>query len=211
MRRRSLTPKLIMFGLFAFFAAFLLYPIWLTVQGGFESRNGGFTIHHILTVFDDPVLRTGFLNAIGIAVGTTIVCLIIALPLATLAAKYTFPLKGVFSAMVLVPLILPPFVGAIGLHHLLGKYGALNTLLVDVGWISEGYDFIGNGGFWAIIFIEALHLYPILYLNATASLANLDPALEEAAENLGASPWQRFRQIVLPLCLFGHLLNLVHH
>ena len=73
MRRRSLAPKLIMVGLFAFFAAFLLYPIWLTVQGGFESRNGGFTLHHILTVFEDPVLRTGFLNALGIAVCTTLV------------------------------------------------------------------------------------------------------------------------------------------
>jgi iron(III) transport system permease protein len=188
-----------MIGLFAFFAAFLIYPIWLTVQGGFEGRDGGFTLHHILTVFNDPILLDGFLNAVGIAVGTTILCLIISLPLATLAARYTFPLKGVFSALVLVPLILPPFVGAIGLHHLLGKYGAINTLLVDVGLISEGYDFIGNGGFWAIVFIEALHLYPILYLNATAALANLDPALEEAAENMGATPWQRFRQIVLPL------------
>jgi iron(III) transport system permease protein len=188
-----------MIGLFAFFAAFLLYPIWLTVQGGFEGRDGGFTFHHILTVFNDPVLLDGFLNAVGIAVGTTLLCLIIALPLATLAARYTFPFKGVFSALVLVPLILPPFVGAIGLHHLLGKYGAINTLLVDIGFFTEGYDFIGNGGFWAIVFIEALHLYPILYLNATAALANLDPALEEAAENMGASPWQRFRQIVLPL------------
>ncbi len=199
MRRRTLTPKIIMVGLFAFFAAFLLYPIWLTVQGGFESQNGGFTLHHIATVFQNPVLRDGFLNAVGIAVGTTFLCLIIALPLATLAARYTFPFKGVFSAMVLVPLILPPFVGAIGLHHLLGKYGAINTLLVDIGLFSEGYDFIGNGGFWAIVFIEALHLYPILYLNATAALANLDPALEEAAENMGATPWQRFRQIILPL------------
>jgi iron(III) transport system permease protein len=188
-----------MTGLFAFFAAFLIYPIWLTVQGGFESRTGGFTMHHIWIVFEDPVLRNGFLNALGIAVCTTLVCLIIALPLATLAARYTFPFKGVFSAMVLVPLILPPFVGAIGLHHLLGTYGALNTFLVDAGWLSEGYDFIGNGGFWAIVFIEALHLYPILYLNATAALANLDPALEEAAENLGASAWRRYRQIVLPL------------
>ncbi len=199
MRRRNLLSILIMIGLFAFFAAFLLYPIWLTVQGGFESKNGGLTIHHIMMVFQDPTLRDGFLNAIGIAVGTTLVCLIIALPLATLAARYTFPFKGVFSALVLVPLILPPFVGAIGLHHLLGKYGAINTLLVDIGWLSEGYDFIGNGGFWAIVFIEALHLYPILYLNATAALANLDPALEEAAENLGASPWRRFREIILPL------------
>ncbi len=155
-----------MVGLFAFFGAFLLYPIWLTVQGGFESRDGGFTFYHVLSVFEDPTLRDGFINALGIAVGTTILCLIIALPLATIAAKYTFPCKGIFSAMVLVPLILPPSVGAIGLHHLLGKYGAINTLLVDFGWISEGYDFIGNGGFWAIVLIEALHLYPILYLNA---------------------------------------------
>jgi iron(III) transport system permease protein len=199
MRRRNIPSKLIMTGLFAFFGAFLLYPIWLTVQGGFEGRNGGFTFHHILTVFEDPVLLDGFLNALGIAVGTTLLCLIISLPLATLAAKYTFPFKGLFSALVLVPLILPPFVGAIGLHHLLGKYGAVNTMLVDFGWITEGYDFIGHGGFWAIIFIEALHLYPILYLNATAALANVDPALEEAAENLGASPWRKFRQIVLPL------------
>ncbi|MBC8202643.1 MAG: iron ABC transporter permease [Planctomycetes bacterium] len=188
-----------MIGLFAFFAAFLIYPIWLTVQGGFEGLEGGFTLHHVWSVFEDPVLRTGFFNAIGIAVCTTLACLVISLPLATLSARCNFPGKGVFSALVLVPLILPPFVGAIGLHHLLGKYGAINTLLMDMGWITEGYDYIGNGGFWAIVFIEALHLYPILYLNATAALANLDPALEEAAENLGASPWRRFRQIVMPL------------
>ena len=199
MQRGTKVGKLIMFGLFAFFGAFLIYPIWLTVQGGFEGREGGFTLHHIWTVFDDPVLRSGFFNALGIAVCTTLACLVISLPLATLSARFKFPGKGIFSALVLVPLILPPFVGAIGLHHLLGKSGALNTLLIDMGWINQGYDFIGNGGFWAIVFIEALHLYPILYLNATAALANLDPALEEAAENLGASPWMRFRQIVLPL------------
>jgi len=199
MRRRNIPSRLVMVGLLAFFAIFLIYPIWLTVQGGFESQNGGITFHHVLLVFEDPVLRDGFFNAVGIAVCTTLVCLVIALPLAILSAKYIFPCKGLFSALALVPLILPPFVGAIGLHHLLGKYGAVNTLLLDMGWISEGYDFIGNGGFWAIVMIEALHLYPILYLNATAALANLDPALEEAAENLGASSWKRFRQIVLPL------------
>lgn len=199
MQRGTKVGKLIMFGLFAFFGAFLIYPIWLTIQGGFEGRDGGFTFHHVWMVFDDPVLRSGFFNALGIAVCTTLACLVISLPLASLSARCTFPGKGVFSALVLVPLILPPFVGAIGLHHLLGKFGALNTLLMDMGWITEGYDFIGNGGFWAIVFIEALHLYPILYLNATAALANLDPALEEAAENLGASQWRRFRQIILPL------------
>ena len=199
MQKSSLPSKLIMIGLYMFFAAFLVYPIWLTVQGGFMSEGGGYTFHHVISVFEDPAMRDGFINALGIATFTTIICFIISLPLATLSAKYTFPFKGVFSALVLVPLILPPFVGAIGLHHLLGTYGSINSMLVHLNILDQGYDFIGNGGFWAIVFIEALHLYPILYLNATASLANLDPALEEAAENLGATPWQRFRQIVLPL------------
>ncbi|MHC4828232.1 MAG: ABC transporter permease, partial [Planctomycetota bacterium] len=75
----------------------------------------------------------------------------------------------------------------------------VNTLLVQLGLIDHGIDFIGRGGFWAIVVIEALHLYPIVYLNATAALANLDPALEEAAESLGASRWRRFTGIVLPL------------
>jgi iron(III) transport system permease protein len=199
MRRRTLVPILLMIGLLAFFAVFLLYPIWLTIASGFEAEDGGLTLYHILDVFRDGSTRRGLFNALGIAVGTTILSLIIALPLAVLSARFDFRGKGVVSALILVPLILPPFVGAIGLHHLLGRSGAINTLLMDLGFIGQGVDFIGQGGFWAIVFIEALHLYPILYLNATAALANLDPALEEAAENLGASPWRRFRDIVLPL------------
>ena len=199
MRRRSITPYLLLAGLLAIFAAFLIYPIWLTIYSGFESAEGGFTLYHVLDVFKDDATRRGLLNAFGIAIGTTALSLVIALPLPVLAARFDFPGKGAMSALILVPLILPPFVGAIGLHHLLGRSGAINALLIDLGFIDQGVDFVGQGGFFAIIFIEALHLYPILYLNATAALANLDPALEEAAENLGASPWRRFKDIVLPL------------
>lgn len=193
-----------MAGLLAVFAVFLLYPIWLTVQGGFESRDPdrAFTLYHIISVFKDASLRQGLLAAFGVAACTTILCFFLAIPLALLAAKFDFPGKTALSALVLVPLILPPFVGAIGLHHILGRTGSLNTLLMNMGLIDPsggGIDFIGRGGFWAIVVIEALHLYPILYLNATAALANLDPALEEAAENLGASRWRRFRTVILPL------------
>ncbi len=77
------------------------------------------------------------------------------------------------SALVLVPLILPPFVGAIGLHHLLGKFGALNTLLMDMGWITEGYDFIGNGGFCGVGFFLVLCPVPLLYFYATGGHAKI--------------------------------------
>ena len=190
-----------MLALLAYFAAFLIYPIWLTVEGAFQSRarDGGFTLFHILVIFEDPALRQGLANTFGIAVCTTTLCFLLALPLAILNARCDFPLKNAFAALVLVPLILPPFVGAIGLNHILGRAGALNALLINLGLIETGIDFIGKGGFWAIVAIEALHLYPILYLNATAALANLDPALDEAAENLGAGAWRRFFGITLPL------------
>ena len=194
------TPQhFMMIGLLAFFAAFLIYPIWLTVQGGFIGHDNNFTLYHVGMVFADPALREGLRNSFGIAVCTTLLTLLIALPLAVLSAKFDFPGKKAFSTLILVPMILPPFVGAIGLSHLLGRSGALNALLIKIGVIDIGLDFLGGGGFWAIVFIQALALYPIVYLNATAALANLDPALEEAAENLGAGWWRRFWQITLPL------------
>ena len=199
MRRARFGSYLLLTAVLTGFAVFLLYPIWLTVSVGFEARDGGFTFYHVLEVLRDPSTRIGLLNALGIAVCTTIASIAISIPLALVSVKCDFPGKTAFNALVLVPLILPPFVGAIGLHHLLGRHGAISELLISLGLTDHGVDFIGQGGFWAIVLIESLHLYPIIYLNAAAALANLDPALEEAASGLGASASRRLRQIVLPL------------
>ena len=85
---RSIPSLLILLGLFAGGAAFLLYPIWLTVSGGFETGDpdGPWTLYHVLTVFEDPTTRAGLFNAFGIAIITTLVSLIIALPAAESAA-----------------------------------------------------------------------------------------------------------------------------
>lgn len=185
--------------LLALLSAVLLYPIWLTVRGGLLSRDGGFTLHHVLDVLADPLLRGGLINGLIIATATTIVSVVIAMPLAMLAARHEFPGKGFFSALVLVPLILPPFVGAIGVQHILGRAGAINTMLLDAGVVSRPVDFFGSSGILGVIIVEALHLYPIIYLNLLAALANLDPALDEAGRNVGAGGWTRFRRITLPL------------
>ena len=104
----------------------------------------------------------------------------------------------------LVPMILPPFVGALGFQQILGHYGILNTLLVKLG--CSRIDFLGTEyKFWSVCAIEALHLYPIFYLNLVTALGNMDPALDEAAANLGASKWKRFVTIKLPLLRSGIL------
>ncbi|MFZ4749409.1 MAG: ABC transporter permease [Phycisphaerales bacterium] len=177
----------------------LVYPIWLGVASAFVADDGSFTLFHVLNVFSDPVLRDGLLNAFLIAVCTTTVAVLIALPLAMLSARTTFAGKPLLSTLILAPLILPPFVGAIGMRQLLGREGAVNALLLDLHAVSEPIDFLHKGGFALIVLLEAIALFPILYLNLVAAIANLDPSMEEAATNLGAGRWTRFFRVTLPL------------
>lgn len=201
---RKLAGWLLFILIFAFFGAFLLWPIWLTVRGAFWSADG-VTLAYIKQVFEHPLYREGLLNALKVAVATTALVFCIAIPMALLAYRYNFPGKGLFSATVLVPMILPPFVGAIGMRIILGQWGAFNALLRSIGLLADGaaIDWLGEGQFWGVVIMEALHLYPILYLNALAALANLDPTMDEAALNMGAPSWTRFRRITLPLITPG--------
>ncbi|MCB9860327.1 MAG: iron ABC transporter permease [Phycisphaeraceae bacterium] len=178
----------------------LIYPILLTIRGGFVAdvaTGRGWSLEPLSLLFRDPTRVAGLLNAAKVAITTTFISILIGLPLAVLSVRYTFPGKKLLQAGILIPLILPPFVGAIGLQMIIGRTGSLNTLL------GTDWDILGSARFWGVVIVEALHLYPIIYLNATAALANIDPAMEEAAESLGASPWQRLRTITLPLIRSG--------
>lgn len=205
MRRARLIQYLLFALCLALFGAFLIWPIVLTLTRGFVDEAGHFTLSHVIGIFADPVLRNSLVNSTIIAVSVTLLSLLIGVPLAVLATRFEFRGKAIFSALLLVPLILPPFVGVIGLRQLLGRYGAMNSVLMEWGLIdvADPIDFLGGARLWGVIIMEALHLYPIIYLNVSASLANVDHSLEQAAENLGASGWMRFRRITLPLIVPG--------
>ena len=113
----------------AFMAVFMVWPIALTVRCGFVDRNDQFTLEYMLGIFHDPVTLTALRNSIAIAICTTGLCLTLALPLSMLATRYEFMGKKIVTSLILAPLILPPFVGAIGLRAVLGRFGALNSLL----------------------------------------------------------------------------------
>jgi len=187
------------------FAVFLLWPIYRVVRVGFfgipGERGAGFTLAYVAGVFRDEGLRAGLINSAIIAVSVTAVCALISVPLAVLSVRFDFPGKGLVSALLLVPLILPPFVGAIGMRQILGRYGALTGLAQALHVVAPGtpVNWLGRAPMLGIILVEALSLYPILYLNVSAALANLDPAMEQAAANLGAGRWTIFRRITLPL------------
>lgn len=179
---------------------FFVYPLLRVVQGGFVDEAGHFTLAYLVEAFRNPIYVEGLRNSFLLAVATTFLVVLMALPMAMLNARFNYPGKALFSALILVPMILPPFVGAIGFRQFWGQYGVFNALLENVGLAPEvPIDWLGISRFWGVAFAQALHLYPILYLNVVAALANLDPSMEEAARNLGAGRWRRLRQITLPL------------
>ncbi len=188
------------------FAVFFLYPAGMVVKQAFvRPADGAFTFDFIGSVFGNPIYREGLWNAFILGAVSTVATLLIAFPLALIGHRYDFRFKNALGVLVLAPMILPPFVGAVGVKQMLGVDGALNALLMKLGWMAADapYDWLANGRFTGIVLMNALHLYPILYMNIAAALSNLDPAMEQAAENLGCSPFRRFWKITLPLAMPG--------
>ncbi len=202
---RQLNVTVIVFTVMViFFAAFFLYPILSTLQEAFIVK-GRFTLSYVEQILQDSYYLEGLKNAFLLGLFSTLLAVAIALPLAVVADRFEFPAKGLLTTLLLVPLVLPPFVGAIGIKQLLGQSGSLNVFLSGLGLMdmNDPYDWLGEARFAGMVIMTALHLYPIVYLNIAAALANLDPALEEAAENLGCSPLKRFLMVTLPMTMPG--------
>lgn len=184
-------------GLTAFFAVFLVWPVLSILSTGFSDPSGKFTLEYLSLVMGDPVVQRGLFNSLVIAVSTTSLAVVIALPLALISVKFDFPGRTLISGLMLLPLVLPPFVGAMGMRFVLSRFGPLTELLGRGEGL--GVDWLGSLRAVGVVFVQALALFPIVYLNVRAALANVDPALERAAENLGASRWVVFSRVTFPL------------
>lgn len=197
--------KLVFFLTAAFFALFFAWPVIETLKGAFVGSDGKLTFDFVGEVFRNPIYLEGLWNSFLMGLWSTLLTALIAIPLAVISDRYLFPGKSLLGAFILIPMILPPFVGAIGVKQILGQQGAFNALLEALGLLDPGHpvDWLGESRLWGVVIMNALHLYPILYLNLLAALANVDPAMEEAAENLGCTGFRKFRKITLPLIMPG--------
>ena len=162
----------------ALFAVFFLSPAWMVVKQAFQATGADgetiWTLDFIGSVFSNPIYREGLWNALMMGVVSTLLTLLIAFPLALVAHRYDFVGKKLLGILVLAPMILPPFVGAVGIKQMLGVNGAFNALLIDLGMMNAAtpFDWLAEGRFLGIVVMNALHLYPILYMNIAAALAN---------------------------------------
>ena len=204
----NLANGVVLLFLWLFFLVFMLYPLGYVFSNAFFTENG-FSLVFMKLMFSSPNNTIILANSVNLGLVVTLFTTVLSLPLALLLVRYNFPGKGLLTGLILIPMVLPPFVGAIGMRQLLARFGSVNLLLLQMGVINQPIDWLGGGSFWGVVILESLHLYPIMYLNLAAALANVDPSLEEAAKNLGANRLKLFTTVTFPLMLPGYFAGAI--
>lgn len=182
---------------------FILGPILFVFVGAFRSGLS-WGVDNFLRYWAIPSMRKGLVNALLAGVYTTFLASVIGLPVAYIMTRYRFPGQKLFRVLLTLPLIMPPFIGAFSMVVMLGRNGIVTNLLRDLLTLKLSEGFI-TPSLMSVVLIQSTHLWPLIYLNTSASLGKIDPSLEESARNLGASGLQLFSRITLPLALPGYV------
>ena len=190
------------FGLIAaFLLAFLIVPIGLVIYTAFVDESNRLTLGHFANFFGQTVFVESFLNSLWVSLASVAVATLIAVPLAYLTVRFEFRGALLIQTLGVLPLIMPPFVGAVAMQLIFGRNGSVNLLLND--WF--GFTVPIMDGLIGLTFVESIHYFPFILLNLVASMRNIDGAMEESALNLGAGGWRLFRRVIFPLAMPGYL------
>jgi iron(III) transport system permease protein len=183
----------------AFIGILLLWPVATVLYAAFSDGQGGVTTAHVGAFFSLSIMREAFVNSLVVSLGAVALATLIAVPLAYLTVRFEFRGAALVHTLGVLPLVMPPFVGAVAMQLLFGRNGSVNLLLADAFGIRIPFMEGLNG----VVFVEGLHYFPFILLNLVASMRNIDSAMEEAAQNLGCHGLRLFRRVVFPLALPG--------
>ena len=182
-----------------FLLLFFALPVARVFITAFLDADNSFTLGHFSAFFSQDLMRESFMNSLYVAVMSAIFAALIAVPLAYFTVRFDFRGALLIQTLGVLPLIMPPFVGAVALQLIFGRSGTLNLLLND----AFGFTLPIMEGLNGVIFVEAIHYFPFILMNLTVALRNIDGAMEEAAMNLGCKGWRLFWRVIFPLGLPG--------
>jgi len=189
-------------------AFLVVYPLSILVLESFKIAATGIRgISNYLEFFQDAYYLKTFGNTLVLSTLVLLTTTMFGVPLSYILARYRHWGKTVFTALILLPIVLPAYAGVFAFIIFFGKYGTLNLLLMDMGLIKTPINFIY--GLHGLVFIQTLHMLPFIALSLSAGFTNIDPSFEEAAEVEGASGSWRFFTVTLPLCTPSYLAGAV--
>jgi iron(III) transport system permease protein len=186
----------------AFLLMFLVLPVATVIYVAFtEKGTSTFTLVNFYDFVRTELFMRSLWNSFYVSAMSVVWASVFALPLAYLTTRFVFRGAAIVQTLGFLPLIMPPFVGAVAMQLFFGRNGSVNLLLDD--WFGFKIDFME--GLNGVIFVQSVHYFPFILINLSAALRNVDRAMEEAAQNLGSSGFRLFRRIVFPLAMPGYL------
>ena len=187
---------------------FLTYPLGLGTWLGFTDTKIGrpgqwIGIENYQFLWGDEVTRLALFNTLFYTVVASVLKFFLGLWLAILLNE-RIPFKSFFRAAILLPYIVPTALSAIAFWWMFdAQFSVISWVLTRLGWIHGYIDFLGDPWLARLSTIAAniWRGVPFVAICLLAGLQTISPSLYEAAALDGATPWQRFRFIVLPLIL----------
>ena len=185
-----------------FLVIFLVFPVVKVLFVAFQDpATGDFTLVNFADFFRTSLFVESFWNSIYVACMSVVVASLIAIPLAYFTTRFNFAGSALIQSLGFIPLIMPPFVGAVAMYLLFGPNGSVNLLLQD--WFGITIPFMR--GLNGVILVQSIHYFPFILINLSASLNTIDRTMEESAQNLGAYGLRLFRRVVFPLAMPGYV------
>src|SRR5216684_1414357 len=189
--------------IWTFLILFLVYPLGRIFYDAVTDEAGRWTLANFHDFFTDRFYLRSLWHSMILGVATVIASSVLGITVAFLLVRYDFVGRNLFSYLTLIPIISPPLVGVLGFTFIMGRAGTVNVLLEDWFGLAKPLNFVY--GLHGVLLVETLHLFPMITLNVVDALAKIDPALEEAAESVGARGWKKLVTITLPLTTPGYV------
>ena len=183
--------------LITFLTLFILYPLAMLLVDSFYGA-GGLTMDIFRRIFKIPTFTKAITNTLKVGFLVGILSALIGLLFAYVevyvrVGRFT---GGLFKVVSMLPVVSPPFVLSLSMIMLFGKAGIITRFLLGI-YDNSVY------GFWGIVIVQTLTFFPVCYMMLKGLLKNIDPSLEEAARDMGASRMKVFTSVTLPLLLPG--------
>jgi iron(III) transport system permease protein len=182
--------------IFAALAIFIIYPIFKVFSASLTNRSGQFDLSAYTKAFSNRYMRQGFFNSLLVAGLTAFFGMLIGYIFAYTINRTDIPFKGFFRTVAILPIVFPPFIGALSIIMLFGFNGL----------ITAGIFGIRNFpvyGLWGLMMAQVVCFFPVAFITLDGVIGTISPTLEDAAFNLGANRWQAFRKVILPMSIPG--------
>jgi len=183
--------------IFISLALFIVYPLAKVIVVSFQSRLGGpFTLDVFKEVLSSRYLARAFWNSIMMGVLTAVAGCLLGFLFAYAIARTDMPLKKFFHVIAIIPVVSPPFIGAMAIIMLFGNNGLITYSLLGI----KNYPIYG---FQGLLIAQVVTFFPVAYITLRGVIESISPTLEDAALDLGGSRWKVFRKVTLPLTAPG--------